>query len=120
MTEPTRRWLVTGGTGFLGSHIARRLLGDGIHPVLFDGAPLPPDEDDIRDQVTVVDSLSMDAPKTATVAKLLRTLELGETTCLLAIENHDPNVWMSAHIRTSACSLASAPMRFGSGWIRSR
>jgi len=54
MTEPTRRWLVTGGTGFLGSHIARRLVDDGIHPVLFDIAPLPPDDDDIRDRVTVV------------------------------------------------------------------
>jgi nucleoside-diphosphate-sugar epimerase len=46
---------VTGGTGFLGSHIARRLIADGIHPVLYDIAPLPPDDDDIRDQVTVVD-----------------------------------------------------------------
>jgi len=55
MTDGTRRWLVTGGTGFLGSHVARRLLADGIHPVLFDIAPLPPDDDDIRDQVTVVD-----------------------------------------------------------------
>ena len=51
----TRRWLVTGGTGFLGSHIARRLLEEGIHPVLFDTAALPPDDDDIRDQVTVID-----------------------------------------------------------------
>ena len=49
------RWLVTGGTGFLGSHIARRLLADGIHPVLFDIAPLPPDDDDIAAQVTVID-----------------------------------------------------------------
>lgn len=51
----TPRWLVTGGTGFLGSHIARRLIADGIHPVLFDIAPLPPDDDDIKDQVTVID-----------------------------------------------------------------
>lgn len=54
MTD-TPRWLVTGGTGFLGSHIARRLIADGIHPVLFDIADLPPDDDDIRAQVTVVD-----------------------------------------------------------------
>lgn len=53
MTSPQRRWLITGGTGFLGSHIARRLIADGIHPVLFDIAPLPPDDDDIRDQLTV-------------------------------------------------------------------
>ena len=46
---------VTGGTGFLGSHIARRLIADGIHPVLFDIAALPSDDDDIKDQLTVID-----------------------------------------------------------------
>ncbi|MCC6959326.1 MAG: NAD-dependent epimerase/dehydratase family protein [Dehalococcoidia bacterium] len=55
MADSQARWLVTGGTGFLGSHIARRLIADGIHPVLFDIAPLPPDDDDIKDQVTVID-----------------------------------------------------------------
>ena len=55
MADSQPRWLVTGGTGFLGSHIARRLIADGIHPVLFDIAPLPPDDDDIKAQVTVVD-----------------------------------------------------------------
>ena len=55
MADTQARWLVTGGTGFLGSHIARRLLADGIHPVLFDIAALPPDDDDIKDQVTVID-----------------------------------------------------------------
>ena len=55
MAKAKRRWLVTGGTGFLGSHIARRLIADGIHPVLFDIATLPPDDDDIADKVTVVD-----------------------------------------------------------------
>jgi nucleoside-diphosphate-sugar epimerase len=55
MTQPDApRWLITGGTGFLGSHIARRLLEEGIHPVLFDVAPLPPDDDDIADRVTVI------------------------------------------------------------------
>ena len=56
MAQPNApRWLVTGGTGFLGSHIARRLLEEGIHPVLFDTAALPPDDDDIRNSVTVID-----------------------------------------------------------------
>ncbi|WP_322797312.1 NAD-dependent epimerase/dehydratase family protein [Tepidiforma sp.] len=56
MTSPTggSRWLITGGTGFLGSHIARRLLDDGIHPVLFDIAPLPPDDADIAPRVTFI------------------------------------------------------------------
>lgn len=55
MADTQARWLVTGGTGFLGSHIARRLIADGIHPVLFDIAALPPDDDDIKDQVTAID-----------------------------------------------------------------
>ena len=54
MADNSPRWLVTGGTGFLGSHIARRLLADGVHPVLFDIAPLPPDDDDIAGQLTVI------------------------------------------------------------------
>lgn len=55
MADSSPRWLITGGTGFLGSHIARRLLADGIHPVLFDIAPLPADDDDIASQVTVIE-----------------------------------------------------------------
>lgn len=55
MADSSPRWLITGGTGFLGSHIARRLIADGIHPVLFDIAPLPADDDDIASQVTVIE-----------------------------------------------------------------
>lgn len=56
MTSPDQapRWLITGGTGFLGSHIARRLIDENIHPVLFDIVPLPPDDADIADRVTYI------------------------------------------------------------------
>lgn len=48
------------------------------------------------DQVVVVDSLAVESPKTKPVADMLKALGLGQTTCLLAIEEHDPNVWKSA------------------------
>ena len=38
----------------------------------------------------------MDAPKTATVARMLTALGLGEATVLVAPEKHDPNIWKSA------------------------
>jgi large subunit ribosomal protein L4 len=50
----------------------------------------------LDEQVTVLDELSLEAPKTSVLAKMLRALELGETSCLLAIESHDSNIWKSA------------------------
>lgn len=48
------------------------------------------------DQVVVLDRLTLEQPKTKIVAALLKALGLNETTCLLAIEQHDPLVWRSA------------------------
>ena len=48
------------------------------------------------DEVKVVDSLSVAAPKTSVVAGMLRKLGLGETTVLLSPEKHDAAVWKSA------------------------
>lgn len=47
-------------------------------------------------QVTIVDDLQVPQPKTKEVAGMLKSLGLSETSCLLTIENHDPNVWRSA------------------------
>jgi threonine 3-dehydrogenase len=46
--------LVTGGTGFIGSHLARRLVKEGYDPVLLDIAPNYKPINDIKDQVRVV------------------------------------------------------------------
>lgn len=47
-------------------------------------------------QATVLDRLSVDEPKTKVVTGMLRALGLSETTCLLAIEGHDENIWRSS------------------------
>ncbi len=48
------------------------------------------------DEVKLVQALPVAAPKTAVVAKLLKTLGLGEKTVLVAPEGHDANLWKSA------------------------
>jgi large subunit ribosomal protein L4 len=48
------------------------------------------------DEVKLVDRLTVDAPKTAVVARMLGALGLGEQTVLLAADTHDANVWKSA------------------------
>ena len=48
------------------------------------------------DEVKLVDSLAVAAPKTKAVAGLLAALGLGEKTVLVAPEKHDANVWKSA------------------------
>jgi nucleoside-diphosphate-sugar epimerase len=35
-----KQWLITGGTGFFGTHMAWRLIKQGIRPILFDKAPI--------------------------------------------------------------------------------
>jgi large subunit ribosomal protein L4 len=48
------------------------------------------------DEVRLVDSLAMAAPKTSTVCGLLGALGVGEHTVLVAPEKHDDNLWKSA------------------------
>ncbi len=48
------------------------------------------------DEVKLVDSLSIAAPKTAAVAKMLKGMGLGDKTVLVAPEKHDANFWKSA------------------------
>jgi large subunit ribosomal protein L4 len=48
------------------------------------------------DEVKLLDSLAVTAPKTQVVAGMLAALGLGEKTVLVAPEKHDANVWKSA------------------------
>lgn len=57
-------------------------------------------------EVTLLDELSVAQPKTREIAALLKTLGLAQTSCLLAIDRHDPNVWRSAR---NIASLAVSP-----------
>jgi large subunit ribosomal protein L4 len=47
-------------------------------------------------QAVVVDELSVDAPKTRVVVGVLRALGLDRQSCLLAIEEHNGDLWKSA------------------------
>ena len=48
------------------------------------------------EQVVVLDSLSMDAPKTSVVAKMLKGMGLEGSTTLITTAAHSPNVYKSA------------------------
>ena len=50
----------------------------------------------LDNQVKVLDELAIATPKTKDVIGLLQALGLAESSCLLTIEVHDPNVWKSA------------------------
>ena len=50
----------------------------------------------LDNEVTVLDELSIDEPKTKAMVEVLKSLDLSATTCLLTIENHDPVIWKSA------------------------
>lgn len=48
------------------------------------------------DEVRLVESVSLDAPKTAAVAKMIKALGLGDKTVLFSSEKHEPTLWKSA------------------------
>jgi large subunit ribosomal protein L4 len=50
----------------------------------------------LDDQVVVLDVLSVAEPRTKQVADVLKALGLARTSCLLATEDHDGNLWKSA------------------------
>ena len=50
----------------------------------------------LDDQVVVLDGLSVAEPRTKQVADVLKVLGLARTSCLLATEDHDGNLWKSA------------------------
>lgn len=47
-------------------------------------------------EVTVLDELAIDEPRTKSVFEMLNALGLTGTSCLLAIEEHDPVIWKSS------------------------
>jgi large subunit ribosomal protein L4 len=65
------------------------------------------------DEVKLVDALTISAPKTAAVAKMLAGMGLGEATVLLAPEKHDANVWKSAR---NIAGVSVAPVAELNAW----
>jgi len=58
------------------------------------------------DQVTVLDQLALEIPKTKEVAGVLGALGLTGTSCLLTTEGYDPVVWKSAR---NICGVQVSP-----------
>ncbi len=59
-------------------------------------------------QAVVLDSLSVDAPKTRVVASLLKAVGLAGKSCLLTIRDHNEVVWKSSR---NIAGLSVAPSR---------
>ena len=71
------------------------------------------------DEVKLIDSLAVAAPKTSAVAGMLKKLGLGEQTVLVAPEKHDANFWKSAR---NIDGVSVAPVAELNAWeiLRSR
>ncbi len=65
------------------------------------------------DEVKLVDGVSLDAPKTAAMARLMKALGLSETTVLFAPEKHDGNMWKSAR---NIAGMSVAPVAELNAW----
>ena len=65
------------------------------------------------DQVRLVDSLDVPAPKTSAVAKFLDAMGLGEATVLVAPEKHHANLWKSAR---NIAGVAVTPVADLNAW----
>ena len=50
----------------------------------------------LDDEVTLVDKVELDEPKTKVIATMLTALGIDSDTCLLTLERHDPVVWKSS------------------------
>lgn len=49
----------------------------------------------VDDEVTVVDSIKIEAPKTSLIHGMVKTLGFEGKSCMIAIDQHDPVVWKS-------------------------
>ena len=49
----------------------------------------------VDDQVTVLDSIQLESPKTSAIHRMVTTLGLANQSCLIAIDRHDVVVWKS-------------------------
>ncbi len=66
--------LITGGTGFIGSHLARKLVREGHDVVLFDLYPNPHGIEDLKDKVAIVEG---DVADYSTIADAIAQYDVG-------------------------------------------
>jgi large subunit ribosomal protein L4 len=65
------------------------------------------------DEVRLVESVSLEAPKTAAVAGMIKALGLGDRTVLFSSEKHDPTLWKSAR---NISGVSVAPVADLNAW----
>ena len=64
-----QRFLVTGGTGFIGSFVVERLVGEGADVVAFDATPRPENLGDLAERVEIVEGDVRDVDALAKVTE---------------------------------------------------
>ncbi len=83
-----KQWLVTGGTGFFGTHMAWRLIKEGIRPILLDKAPI-----DDPGLVGKVDYIQADVRNKAAVdAAVKRSVAIVHAAAALPLER-PKDIW---------------------------
>ncbi len=65
------------------------------------------------DDVRLVEGVSLEAPKTAAVARMIKALGLGDKTVLFSAEKHDPTFWKSAR---NISGVSVAPVADLNAW----
>jgi nucleoside-diphosphate-sugar epimerase len=83
-----KQWLVTGGTGFFGTHMAWRLIKSGIRPILFDKAPI--DDPGLNGKVDYIQGDVRD--KAAVDAAVKRSVAVVHAAAALPLES-PKDIW---------------------------
>lgn len=83
---PDQPVLVTGGTGFIGSHLAKRLVADGYRVILYEARPNLARIEGITDQVTIVKGDVADLDSILTTLKEYDIQHIFHTAAALSVE----------------------------------
>jgi threonine 3-dehydrogenase len=84
--SPDEPILITGGTGFIGSHLAKRLVVDGYNVVLFEARPNQSRIHDIVDKVTVVEGDVGDLESVISTLREYKIQHIFHTAAALSVE----------------------------------
>ncbi|MFX1566292.1 MAG: NAD-dependent epimerase/dehydratase family protein [Promethearchaeota archaeon] len=84
--SPNEPVLITGGTGFIGSHLAKRLVAEGYSVFLFEARPNEARIHEIADRVTVVEGDVGDLESITSTLRKFKILHIFHTAAALSVE----------------------------------